>query len=144
MNNVPLKRNTSSRSNLKNILIGIIFATTVMLAQFAFGSNGVWLYAISTKVIGLKWALGVTCLYGLRILAMTALIWAMGMFVARRQTVADAMRVWLTTLWASFFLLAALLVVNSQMWYTSLYNTFFLITRNAFPMVTGLIAFIPT
>ncbi|KRN21601.1 hypothetical protein [Lacticaseibacillus camelliae] len=123
-------------------VLGIVFATAVIFSQIAFGDNGVWLYTISTKGMDIKWALGVLSAYGLRILAMTALIWAMGLVVRRRQTVAAAMKVWLTTVWIGIVLLTGLLVLNSQMWHASLYNTVFLISRNAFPMVSGLIVFI--
>lgn len=125
----------------KAALISLVLLGMLLIAGVAFGKDGGLNYLLDTTVPTRLWAVGVGLKYGLTVLADAALIWAAAYFAHRDYKVSAAMHFWLLAVMAGIGLLL-LTWVKSTVKATAVYGVFLPITRNAQPLITGVVIFL--
>lgn len=133
---------TTAHRNLKfiwSILISLVLAGFLILSQITFMPQlGKWLSTLATSTLSKTWWLGITSSYGLHILADAAILWALAGLMNRTLHVSDAGRFWLLAFWTGWGLAFGLLLIGYPFYSQNVFNATFLLSRNAFPFITGL------
>lgn len=121
---------------LATALTGIVF-----LWQLLFGTQNVFGYLLTGTHFSLKWGVAAGLTYGLRIAGIAAWLWALDVFAHRQVMWARSLKIWFEVVALGVGLSFIGLAFNAQFWHQTWYNAVFLLTRNAMPMVSGLIVF---
>lgn len=132
----------SRRHFIWGILITLVLAGGVILGQLTFGTGGMWAKSVAGSHFSLLWAAGALLKYGFTLLFTTALLWFMTSIAGRRTTVSDAGHAWLLGLGSTLSLLVLAIGYNVVGTTQSVYNAVFLLTRNAYPLITGIIVWL--
>ncbi|WP_056951207.1 LTA synthase family protein [Lacticaseibacillus nasuensis] len=118
------------------IILGIIFTQLIM------GSGRMWMAAIGGTHLTLLWLAGALLYYGTLVMLVVGILWwllALGTRPIAFKRVAQA---WLTIVVTGVGIVATGIATNSINSVQTIYDVVMPITRQALPLVTGLIAFL--
>lgn len=116
-------------------------AGTVLVWQLKFGSQNAWGYLLNGVHLSRSFAAAAVVEYGLRVVGVAVLLWGMMYFTQRRLTVADTLKTWFIVVAMGVAACFAALIMNLQFWHKTWYDAVFILTRNAMPMVSGVLVF---
>lgn len=121
--------------------ITMILVSGFFVWQLTFGTQNNWGYLNTGTHFSLKWLIAVLITYGMRMFGGVGMLWGMTYFTQRLLTFADTLKVWVEVVVMGISVSFVSLALNAQFWHKTWYDAIFLLTRNAMPMVTGLIIF---